>query len=187
MKTIVYALCTLLTISNLNADDSTATKAHIENPNIDYDGFARIVIESAEDRDQKRLTEKEFHTAITSGEYILLDARSERTFKMRHIKGAVNLPFTEFSQETLAKVIPGEGAKILIYCNNNFAGSPEAMFSKSIRASLNLSTQASLRAYGYENIYELGPFLDVNNTILPFAGTEVTAKRMQQASAVSEP
>ena len=48
-----------------------------------------------------------------------------------------------------------------------------AMFSKVATASLNLSTYTSLKSYGYDNIYELGPLLDVNTTKLPFAGTEI--------------
>ena len=35
-------------------------------------------------------------------------------------------------------------------------------------ASLNLSTYIALYTYGYRNIYELGPLLDINATILPF-------------------
>jgi hypothetical protein len=35
-------------------------------------------------------------------------------------------------------------------------------------ASLNLSTYIALYTYGYRNIYELGPLLDINATRLPF-------------------
>jgi hypothetical protein len=92
---------------------------------------------------------------------------------MRHIKGAVNLPFTEFAAAPLASVIPAKGTKILIYCNNNFLNDQAAMISKMPAASLNLSTYTSLKAYGYTNIYELGPLLDVHTTKIPFAGSEV--------------
>jgi len=40
-------------------------------------------------------------------------------------------------------------------------------------ASLNLSTYTSLKAYGYNNIYELGPLLNISTTKIPFEGTEV--------------
>jgi hypothetical protein len=61
----------------------------------------------------------------------------------------------------------------LIYCNNNFENSPRAFASKAPSASLNISTYTSLKSYGYTNIYELGPLLDVHNTAIPFDGSEL--------------
>ena len=94
-------------------------------------------------------------------------------YALRHIKGAVNLPFTDFTADSLSRVIPAKDSKVLIYCNNNFLGSPIAFASKTATASLNLSTYTSLISYGYTNVYELGPLLDVKSTVLPFEGTEV--------------
>ena len=37
-------------------------------------------------------------------------------------------------------------------------------------ASLNIHTLNVLYAYGYENVYELGPLLDVRKTRIPFEG-----------------
>ncbi len=148
----------------------------IKNRLINYNGFRKIVLAAEKPREKMRLTEKEFLKAMKSKQYILLDARSAAKFKLRHIKGAINLPFTEFTEKTLTKVIPDKNAKILIYCNNNFKGSPIAFPGKAPIASLNISTQMSLRAYKYHNIYELGPLLNVENTILPFEGTEVKKK-----------
>ncbi|EMO53634.1 rhodanese-like domain-containing protein [Leptospira noguchii] len=145
----------------------------ISNRLIDYRKFQNIVNSSAEEREVKRFTEEDFLKMIQDEEVVLLDARSESRYKLRHIKGAISLPFTEFTKETLAKVIPNMNSKILIYCNNNFTGSPEAFASKAPAASLNLSTFVSLKAYGYKNIYELGPLLSVDSTKLTFEGTEV--------------
>lgn len=149
----------------------------IPNPQIDYPAFVRIVQSSGPVREKNRLSEADFLKAMQSGEYVLLDARSKANFELRHISGAINLPFTEFTAETLAAVLPGKDTKILIYCNNNFDGSPRAMAVKSPPASLNLNTQASLRAYGYANIYELGPYLNVTQTVIPFEGREVEKKK----------
>lgn len=140
---------------------------------IDYRKFQNIVNSSAEEREVKRLTEEDFLKMIQDEEVVLLDARSESRYKLRHIKGAISLPFTEFTKESLSKIIPNMNSKILIYCNNNFTGSPEAFASKAPAASLNLSTFISLKAYGYKNIYELGPLLSVDSTKLTFEGTEV--------------
>jgi hypothetical protein len=145
----------------------------IPNPLIDYDGFKTIVIESTEERESRRLTEEEFIKMMNQSDVILLDARSESRYALRHIKGAINLPFTEFTESSLAALIPSKNSKILIYCNNNFEGSPTAFASKAPAASLNLSTYTSLKAYGYSNIFELGPLLNISTTRIPFGGVEV--------------
>ena len=80
---------------------------------------------------------------------------------------------TDFTAGTLAKVIPSKDAKILIYCNNNFEGSPVAFALKAPSASLNISTYTALRSYGYTNIFELGPLLNVHTTSIPFEGSEL--------------
>lgn len=64
---------------------------------------------------------------------VVLDARNTDRFVMRHVKGAVNLPLPNFSEEALARIIPSKTTRILIYCNNNFDGDPVAMPSKSPR------------------------------------------------------
>ncbi len=43
---------------------------------------------------------------------------------------------------------------------------------KAVASALNLSTFVSLHAYGYRNVYELAPVLDVSLSKLAFAGTE---------------
>ena len=75
----------------------------------------------------------------------------------------------------MRKIFPNKQTRILIYCNNNFLGAPRALASKMAPASLNISTYIALATYGYTNVYELGPLLDVATTKLPFAGTEVRA------------
>jgi Rhodanese-like domain len=175
---------------------ATGTAAHsleqkresIPNPAIDAPGFQRTVRESAAERESHRLTEAEFLKAMQEKGVIVLDARSTRNFDRRHIKGAVNLPFTEFTAESLAAIVPNKNSKVLIYCNNNFkdtrgivTGSQGSLATKAPSTSLNLSTYATLRGYGYTNIYELGTLLEVSTTKLPFMGTEVrmgtTAKK----------
>lgn len=146
----------------------------ILNPLIDYVGFQKIVDTSDRDRESRRLTEDAFLSMMKEHGVVVLDARSSAMYALRHIKGAVNLQFTDFTANTLSSVLPDKNVKVLIYCNNNFLGSPVAFASKMPTASLNLLTYTSLKSYGYDNIYELGPLLDVNKTKIPFEGTEVT-------------
>jgi len=152
---------------------SSPAESTIPNPLIDYAAFQKIVDTSKSERESNRLTEDQFLAAMNDKGAVLLDARSAAMYKLRHIKGAVNLPFTDFSESSLAAVVPDKSSRVLIYCNNNFLNAPVSMFSKVAPASLNLSTYTSLKAYGYDRINELGPLLDVNKTKIPFEGTEV--------------
>ena len=144
----------------------------IPNDQIDYQAFKRIVLETEQLRESRRLSESEFIAAMRERGVVVLDARSVSAFALRHIKGAVNLPFTDFTAQSLTDIVPDKKTKILIYCNNNFVGSPRAFATKAAPASLNLSTYTSLRAYGYENVYELGPVLNVETAKVAFEGTE---------------
>ena len=92
---------------------------------------------------------------------------------MLHVAGAVNLPFPDLDVDSLARELPDKDVVILIYCNNNFLGAPVAMPTKMASASLNLSTFTTLYDYGYRNVYELAPLVDVAQTRLPLAGYEV--------------
>jgi hypothetical protein len=172
MKTI-YSATIFLVIFATHFATHFATAQTIPNPLIDYDEFQRIVVSSKSERESHRLTEAQFLTSREDSATIILDARSSARFQQRHIKGAINLPFTEFTAETLQNVIPSKDSKIVIYCNNNFLGDPVALASKMLSASLNLNTYTSLKAYGYTNIYELGPLLDVATTSIPFEGSLV--------------
>lgn len=167
MRVLFLLLCVVSPV--LAADPS-------KNPRIDAEGFQAIVKEALKERVHRRLSEEEFLRAMADQKTVLLDARSTQFYEMRRLKGAVNLPLTEFTEETLAKVIPSKETRVLIYCNNNFRGSVVSFPTKAITASLNLSTYPALWAYGYQNVYELGPNVHVDETALPFEGTEVTGK-----------
>ena len=166
---------TLLTF--LAVVTSAIATDEIPNQLIDYRGFKKIVFEAARERESHRLTEKQFLQAMLDKDTIILDARSASKYALRHVKGAVNLPFTDFTEDSLARVIPSKATKVLIYCNNNFEGSDTAFPAKAPAASLNLSTYTSLRAYGYTNIFELGPLLNVRATVIPFAGAELANQK----------
>jgi phage shock protein E len=141
---------------------------------IDYQGFARNVREVGDLRESRRVTEAQFALMASEPGTVVLDARSERLYRLRHIEGAVNLSLPDFTEATLAAAIPGRATRVLIYCNNNFTGAPESFPTKAFPSALNLSTFVSLHAYGYRNVYELGPAIDVAGSKLAFAGTEAS-------------
>ncbi len=138
------------------------------NPAIDMPGFLRVAIDAAAHRDARRLTESEFLRMSREPRTIVLDARSREKYDALHIAGAVNLSFPDIAVETLRQTIPDPSTRILIYCNNNFRDAEGPFPSKLPSASLNLSTYIALYTYGYRNIYELGPQLDLATTMLPF-------------------
>ena len=152
---------------------AASAREPIVNPQIDYAAFERIVHASKDERESHRLTEAQFLARMRQAGVLVLDARTESRYRLRHVRGAVNLPFTEFTAQSLDAIAPDKHAPILIYCNNNFRDSPLAFAPKAAAASLNLSTYTALRAYGYANVYELGPLLAVAQTRIPFEGSEV--------------
>jgi hypothetical protein len=94
-------------------------------------------------------------------------------FDELHIADAVNLSFPDITVESLARAIPDRSMRILIYCNNNFANAEGPFPLKMAAASLNLSTYVTLYTYGYRNVYELGPLIDIDRSLLLFEGRAV--------------
>ena len=99
---------------------------------------------------------------------VILDARSAEKYGELHVRGAINLAFPDIAVATLREALPDRNARILIYCNNNFRNAERAFPEKRATASLNLSTFIALYDYGYRNVYELGPLIDITSSILPF-------------------
>ncbi len=108
---------------------------------------------------------------------IVLDARSRESYGQLHVKGAINLSFPDIAIASLAQTIPGRNTRILIYCNNNFLHALKPFPAKIAAASLNLSTFIALYSYGYRNVYELGPLIDLKASTLDFESTQAVAGR----------
>jgi phage shock protein E len=165
------AACATVPLSGSPASPAPPSQPDIANPAIDMGGFLQVATEAARHRETRRLTEEQFLAMMAEPGTIVLDARSADRYAMRHVRGAVNLPFPDIAIESLAQVLPDKDAHILIYCNNNFTGDQVSFASKAAPASLNLSTFATLYGYGYRNVYELGPQVSVAESKLPFEGT----------------
>lgn len=143
------------------------------NPKINYPGFVRLSSELQPVRERNLVDEAGFIEMSTQPGVIILDARTKDKFENIHVKGAVHLALTDFTADALAKLIPDKTTRILIYCNNNFDGEPAHFASKSAVVALNVQTFVNLHAYGYTNVAELGPLLDVRTTKIPFEGKSV--------------
>ena len=131
--------------------------------NIDYPGYASLTEQVSDYRSQRLLTWDEFSRKAREPGVLLLDARSADAYAAGHIKGAVNLPFTDFTAESLATVIGDKDRPILIYCNNNFVNNRAPVMMKLRPLALNIQTFINLVGYGYGNVYELRSAIDFSD------------------------
>lgn len=145
-----------------------AARESIANPAIDMDGFLRVSADAARHRSTRRLSEAEFIRISREPGIVILDARSREKFDELHVKGAINLSFPDIAVASLQAAIPDKSTRILIYCNNNFRGAEGPFPTKIPAASLNLSTYVALYSYGYRNVYELAPQIDLARSHLEF-------------------
>ena len=149
---------------------------------VDFDAYQNLVSEVKEHRKSKLLSLDDFIKASKQKDVLILDTRSDEMYANKHIKGAVHLNFSDFTQANLAKVIPALTTKILIYCNNNFDGDevnfatkavvPSMVTSdvKELTLALNIPTYINLYGYGYRNVFELSEFISVYDKRVEFEG-----------------
>ncbi len=140
---------------------------------VDFAAFAEAAGEARRHRASRRVSEAQFIEMAGKEGTIVLDTRSAAKFALLHVEGAVNLNFSDITKDALEKAIPAKDTPILIYCNNNFEKEPRAFPAKRAETALNIPTFITLHAYGYRNVYELGPLLDVRTTRIPLTGTKL--------------
>ena len=142
---------------------SGAAAAQSRDANIDYAGFQSLTRDVAQYRSSRLLDWERFAAKAGEPGVLLLDARSAEAFAAGHIRGAVNLPFTDFTPESLAQVVGDRNRPILIYCNNNFVNDAAPVMMKARPLALNIQTFINLVGYGYPNVYELRSAIDFND------------------------
>ncbi|SHG55002.1 rhodanese-like domain-containing protein [Pedobacter caeni] len=155
-----------------------------------YSDFKNLVTEIEKHRARNLLDLNAFLKMSKEKNVVILDSRSDYRYNRIHLKGAIHLDFTDFTQENLWKLIPDPQTKILIYCNNNFSGDQTDFASKMskpmnkiesqilsnrkpIMLALNIPTYINLYGYGYKNVYELDELVSVNDKRIKFEGTKV--------------
>lgn len=138
---------------------------------IDYPGFLNLTSDVEKYRFSRLIDIKTFNQYSQEPQTIILDTRSKKAFDQIHLKGAVHLNFSEFTDDKLATVIPSKNTRILIYCNNNFNTLIEPLATKSVSLALNIPTFINLYGYGYKNIYELKDYLPDNDPRLEWEGS----------------
>jgi len=154
--------------------------------NVDFDAFETLVNEVKKHREERVINLDKFLEMNAVSKFIILDTRSERMYKQKHIKGAIHLNFSDFNQYSLLELIPNSETKILIYCNNNIEDDAISFMTKTVlpkiidkdiqelTLALNIPTYINLYGYGYRNVYELAELISVNDKRIEFEGTEVS-------------
>lgn len=174
----------LLLIIALSINTSFAQKTTVPKARVDYDAYETLVKEVKAHR-QKRLVDlKRFLAMSKEPGVVILDTRSENMYRRKHVKGAIHLNFSDFTQQNLKSLIPDPDTKILIYCNNNFDNDELNFATKSvspavikrdikpITLALNIPTYINLYGYGYRNVYELSELVSVFNRTITYEGTD---------------
>ncbi|OXG01714.1 rhodanese-like domain-containing protein [Flavobacterium araucananum] len=169
---------------------SMKEQKHYPKALVDYSDFKNLVLEVEKERVNRLVSLEDFLKMSQEYNTIVLDTRSDFRYNRKHLKGAIHLDFTDFTQENLYKLIPDNNTRILIYCNNNFDGdqidfaskmlipknAPETQIlanRKPIMLALNIPTHINLYGYDYKNVYELDELVNVNDARIKFEGTEV--------------
>ena len=153
---------------------------------VDYEAYMTLVTDVQAHRQERLVTLEEFNEMSKGENTIILDARSKAMYDAKHIKGAIHLNFSEFTQAELEALIPSTETRVLIYCNNNFEDDqiyfptkmyipPPTSYNEplGITMALNIPTYINLYGYGYKNVYELKELISVFDSSVEFEGTEV--------------
>lgn len=175
MRSVVISTICLIFLTQV---DSVSAKEILDknpsvqsNPQVDYAGFSALTQKLQDYRSKRLITMDQFVDLAQKGDAIILDTRSAAAFQFGHIKGAVNLPFSDFTDEKLNKILGSTERPILIYCNNNFRDNVFPVARKSAPLALNIPTFINLYGYGYRNIYELNDIVPMSDPRLKWTKT----------------
>jgi hypothetical protein len=180
----IILMLSILLLSNYVFSQSTT-----KNPKVDFDSFLELAKKVQVYRKSHLLNLEDFKKYSTEKGTVILDSRSKELFDQKHIKEAIHLNFSDFTQANLYRLIPNNKTRILIYCNNNFENDEVNFATKSyvpptstgqkkpITLALNIPTFINLIGYGYENVYELNDLIDIYSTKIEFEGTDVSNQK----------
>ena len=155
---------------------------------VSYEDFKNLTSEVEKHRAERLVDFDTFLRMSQDENVVILDTRSTFRYNLKHIKGAIHLSFTDFTQQSLNELIPDPSTKILIYCNNNFEGDQLNFASKiaipnknkethesatkTTMLALNVPTYINLYGYGYRNVYELNELVNINDQRLKLEGID---------------
>jgi hypothetical protein len=163
---------------------SETQKLDFPKAKVSYTDFEDLVKIVKDHREKRLISFEEFIKKSNDTTVIVLDTRSKDMYDKKHVKGAIHLNFSDFSQSNLAKIIPDTNTTVLIYCNNNFDGDEVHFMSKTVlllpseeekkktlSLALNIPTYINLYGYGYKNVYELDELISFLDHRITYEGT----------------
>ena len=182
MKTTIL----ILSMTLLMCSTSETQKLDFPKAKVSYTDFEDLVKVVKAHREKRLISFDEFTKKSKDQNVIILDTRSKEMYDKKHVKGAVHLNFSDFSQSNLAKIIPNTESTILIYCNNNFDGDEVHFMSKTLvippseeekkktlSLALNIPTYINLYGYGYKNVYELDELISFFDQRIVYEGSKI--------------
>ncbi|MES2798514.1 MAG: rhodanese-like domain-containing protein [Bacteroidota bacterium] len=181
MKQLLLTLATICALDAIAQIDTTQRTPSL----VDFDAYASLLLEVKPHRAERLVPIEQFNEISKEENVIILDTRSKEMYDAKHIKGAIHLNFSDFTQRNLERIIPSPDTKILIYCNNNIDKDdvffqskgfvPRNFYDneKELTLALNIPTYINLYGYGYRNIYELSELISIYDKRIQFEGTEV--------------
>lgn len=151
MKPLFFILFIGLMSSNANAQ--TPSK-------VNFDDYEKLTQEVNLYRKKRLIDWKTFNLYSKESNTVILDTRSKEMYDRKHLKGAIHLNFSDFTQDNLARLIPDPNTRILIYCNNNFDDDPINFTTKSyippkklqLQVFTNRSSKQSLEQFPVQQI-----------------------------------
>lgn len=184
--TTAILFCSVLYIFNSCAKSHAGEKDYPKALS-SYADFKGLVKDVERYREKRLVNLNTFLQMQKESNTIILDTRSADKYAKKHVKGAIHLAFTDFTQANLNRLIPDNNTRILIYCNNNFIGDQVNFASKTAvpvknsmlqdtrptMLALNIPTFINLYGYGFKNIYELDELVNVNDRRIVFEGTDI--------------
>ena len=157
-----FALTAIISVHHMPAFAQQKGDA-VGNSQINYDGFRSLASEVEAYRAERLVSLADFNRMAREANTLILDARSADAYAQGHIEGAINLPFTDFTDQSLQAALRDPNVRILIYCNNNFSNNTQPVVLKRLELALNIQTFINLYGYGYRNVYELADIVDFND------------------------
>ena len=161
---------------------------------VDFEAYLELSNEVFAYRKDRLINIATFLEYAKDKKTVILDTRSKKMYDQKHIKGAINLNFSDFNQASLDALFPNPNTRILIYCNNNIDNDNINFISKvaipkkqlgemakkfpskkkPISLALNIPTFINLYGYGFKNVYELSEMVNIFGGGLIFEGTNTS-------------
>lgn len=122
MKTPILVLLLALAFG---INKNNETKTDYPKALVNYSSFNELIKRVETHRQERLVSLDEFNAKAKEPNTVILDARSKAMYDLKHIKGAIHLNFSDFTQYSLDSLLfdvhnGNRNTQILIYCNNNF-------------------------------------------------------------------